>query len=212
MPRYRTSSGLPSYPPNLPDKEVGLVLPLYQAVNNLSNQLAEATGQVEYSAAELAALDRADGIKLGNLTKISIVAGENLGFGEMLALSVVGSSIMAYKASNTNLARPALAICNVAGGLLTGASAQVPFMVGRSTGVSGAIFGATYYLGTAGGITLVPPAGDNVIRQIVGVGLGGAGFYMNISPVGKDLFSVAKPSAAVLRAYLTDGTHTDHAV
>ena len=212
MPKNLIGSGVPTYPAGLPDKDVGLVLPLYQGLQNLAAQISEATGQVEYSTGELLGIDRADGLKAGNLNKLTIVAGEALTFGDMLALSVSGGNIIAHKATNTDLAKPALACCNVPGGIANAATNQVMFLTGRTTGITGSAFGATYYLGTAGAVTLIPPTGDNVIRQIVGVGLGGAGFYVNISPVGKDLFNVAKPSAAVLRAYFTDGSHTDHAV
>lgn len=212
MPKNLIGAGIPTYPAGLKDTEVGLVLPLYQGLHNLAAQVSEATGQVEYSSAELLGLDRADGLKLQNFSRLAIVAGESLGFGDLLALSVSGGNIIAYKATNTDLTKPALACCNVPGGIPNGAAGQAIFLTGRTTGISGSGFGLTYYLGTGGAVALVPPSGDNVIRQIVGVGLGSAGFYLNIQPVGKDLFSVAKPSAAVLRAYFTDGSHTDHAV
>ncbi len=39
MPEYFISSGLPSYPSGLSDKEAALVMPLYRAIGTLAQQL-----------------------------------------------------------------------------------------------------------------------------------------------------------------------------
>ncbi len=49
MPEYLLSSGLPSYPAGLNDKDTALVLPVYRAVNNLANKVSAVTGQQQFA-------------------------------------------------------------------------------------------------------------------------------------------------------------------
>ncbi len=210
--QYLIESGLPQYPAGLPDRDVALVLPLYRAIHALAAQVSLATGKVQYSAAELGQLDRAGALGVGAYQRLTIQAGEALGYGDLLALSVSGGEIVAHKADAATLTKPALACMDTIGGLASGATGTALFMAGRTKGISGTAFGVTYYLGAAGAITATAPTTDNTIKQIVGIGLGSAGFYLDIAPVGKVISNVYKPSAAVLRVQYTDGSHTDHAV
>lgn len=180
---YLIGSGLPAYPAGLSDKDSALVTPLYSAVNTLAQQLSLATGQVKFSAADATGLDRFDGVKITNLSKVSVIAGEALAYGDLLALTPSGANLIALKATNADPAKFALALCDTVGGLASGVATQVLFLQGRTRGITGSIFGATYYLGTAGGVVAAPPSGGATV-QIVGMGLSGAGFYLNIFPRG----------------------------
>ena len=212
MSEYLLGAGLPSYPSGLKDSEVSLVFPLYRAINSLGQQLSEVTGNVQYTAGELAALDRVQGLKVQNLMRITVTAGETLAYGDLLALSIASGDIIANKATSGDLSKFALACMDTVGGLAAGAIGTALFMQGRTRGISGTIFGATYYLGTDGAITATAPTTDGTLKQSVGIGLGSAGFFLDITPVGRVVSNIYKPSAAVLRVQYTDGTHQDHAV
>lgn len=180
---YLINSGLPASPVGVDDKSAALVQPLYSAVGVLTQQLAVQTGQVRYSFSELLNLDPFDGVRNGNSSKVAVLAGEPLIYGDLLCLTPSGSNLVALKADNTVPTKFAMALCDAPGGLATGARTQVMFMQGRTRGIAGTILGGTYYLGTAGGVTGVIPGGGATI-QIVGTGLGTAGFYLNILPRG----------------------------
>lgn len=212
MPDFLLGAGLPSYPSGLKDSEVALVLPLYRAVNSLGQQLSEVTGNVQYTPAELGSLDRVQGLRSQNLMRITITAGETLGYGDMLSLAITAGNIIATKATAGTLTKFALACMDTVGGLANGTIGTALFMQGRTRGITGTIFGATYYLGTAGAITATAPTTDDTLKQSVGIGLGSAGFFLDITPVGRVVSNIYKPSAAVLRVQYTDGTHQDHAV
>jgi hypothetical protein len=212
MPDYLVGTGLPSYPSGLKDTEVALVLPLYRAINSLSQELSESTGLVQYTPQELASLDRAQGLKSQNLNRLTITAGEALGYGDMISLTIASGNIVANKATAADPLKFALACIDTVGGLANGQVGTALFMQGRTRGISGTVFGATYYLGVAGAITATAPTTDSTLKQMVGIGLGSAGFFLNIVPVGRVVSNIYKPSAAVLRVQYTDGTQQDHAV
>lgn len=178
---YLIGSGLPSYPAGLTDKDAALVSPLYAAMTTLSQHVSVATGQVKLSAGDMVGLDRFDGVKIQNISKISVIVGEALTYGDLLTLAPAGANLVAMKATNADPAKFAMALCDTVGGLDLGESAQVLFLQGRTRGITGSLFGATYYLGTAGGVVAAPPGGGATV-QIVGMGLSGAGFYLNILP------------------------------
>lgn len=178
---YLIGSGLPSYPAGLSDKDAALVAPLYSALTTLSQQLSRVSGQVKFSASDVAGLDILDGVKIQHLSKISVIAGEVLTYGDLLSLAPAGANLVATKATNADPSKFAMALCDTVGGLDLGEAAQVLFLQGRTRGITGSLFGATYYLGTAGGVVASPPGGGALV-QIVGIGLSGAGFYLNILP------------------------------
>lgn len=205
-------SGLPQYPNGLQDREAALVLPLYRAIDALAAQVSAALGLSSYSVSELNGLDRAQGLQAGNTHKITILAGEDLTFGNMLSLAVVSGDIVAMKADATNPLKPAMAVLDITAGLLTGKVGTAIFLQGRTRGITGTVFGATYYLSTAGTITTAPPTADTHLKQVVGIGLGSAGFYANIIQVGKVVFNVYTPTAGTLRVQYTDGSTADYTV
>lgn len=212
MPQYEITSGLPSYPPGLPDKEAALVLPLYRAVNSLAQYLSAATGNVSYEPSEQAQASQLTKLLDAKTQKIFVKAGEALSYGQMLALSVSGGKIVAHKASATTLSRPALAVCDTVGGIPLNGYGEAVFMQGRTAGVAGTAFGTVYYLSTAGGIQATPPVATGVLNQIVGIGLGSEGFYLNIEPIGRRPVLVYKFDPTTLRVLYSDGTYTDNAV
>lgn len=209
---FRIQVGLPQAPAGLSDRDASLVTPLYRAIHSLANQVSVATGHVTYSASDLTNLDRAGGLTAGASMQLSIVAGEALGFGELLTLSVSGGNIVAHKATAADLAKPALAACDTDGGIPIGQAGRAVFLEGRLLGITGTSFGTPYYLGTAGTVTATPPTADGVLRQFVGIGLGSAGFYLALAPMRRAIWDIVSPSAGVLRVQYTDGSHTDHVV
>ena len=212
MPKFNISSGLPSYPPGLEDKDAALVLPLYRATNSLAQFISFNAGEVEYSPSEQAQANQLTKLLDGKTSKIFVQAGEALSYGQMLSLSIVAGKIVAHRASATNLSRPALAVCDQIGGIPLNGFGEAVFMQGRTAGISGTVFGAAYYLSTDGTIQVTPPVATGVLNQIVGVGLGSEGFYLNIEPVGRRPVLVYKFSATVLRVLYSDGTFVDNAV
>lgn len=209
MPKYQVSAGLPSYPPGLADKDAALVVPLYRAVNSLAQYLSVATGAVEYSPAEQAQANQLSKLLDSKTSKIFVKAAEALSYGNLLALSIDAGKIVAHKADATNLSRPALAICDQPGGIAVGDFGEAVFMQGRTASISGTAFGAAYYLSSDGQIQVTPPVASEVISQIVGVGLGSEGFYLNIEPVGRRPTLVYKFSPTLLRVLYSDGTFSD---
>ena len=57
-------------------------------------------------------------------------------------------------------------------------------MAGRSTGIAGTVFGSRYFLSTNGDIQLAVPTASGALVQLLGVGLGSAGFFLQIIPGG----------------------------
>jgi hypothetical protein len=212
MPDYLISSGIADLPTGLPDKEAGLVTPLYRAVSNLAQQLATLTGNVQYSAAELAVIDQLTGLIGQREQRIAVKAGEALGYGQLLTLTVVGGRITANIATALDVTKPAHAICDAPSGIANGADGLAVFMTGRCAGVVGTTLGTTYYLGVAGAMTATAPTADSVLNQIVAIGLGTSGTYLQIEPVGKRVTRTYKTSGANLRTQYTDGTFTDATV
>jgi len=209
VPKYQITAGLPNYPPGLPDKDAALVVPLYRAVNSLAQYISVASGAVEYSPAEQAQVSQLTTLLDSKTAKIFVKAAEPLTYGSLLALSIDAGKIVAHKADATNLTRPALAVCDQVGGIDTGAFGEAVFMQGRTAGISGTTFGAVYYLSTAGQVQITPPVASGVLAQIVGVGLGSEGLYLNIEPVGRRPTLVYKFSPTVLRVLYSDGTVDD---
>ena len=208
MPQPRVSSGLPSYPSGLTDAQANLAAPLYRAVNSLANSMSVLTGNVDYSPAEQASVNQLVKLLDAQTQVIFVQAAEPLVFGQLLTLSVAGGRIVAHVASALDLARPAHAVCNVPS-IATGSNGEALFMRGRTRGISGTVFGAPYYLSSSGIAQITPPAATGVLNQVVGVGLGSEGFYLNIEPVAKRPVLIYRFSPTVIRILYADGTHTD---
>ncbi len=182
MPRYTLNSGLPATPVGLPDRDAAIVTPLYQAVYNLSQRVSEVTGHVVYNGLELVSLDRTIGLAEAGKDKITAQALVDLNYGDLLNISASGSELVAQRASNDNPALWANSACDTVGGVKAGQYFQALWMRGRTRGIAGTFFGATYFLGVGG--TIVNAAPGSGFKQIVGTGLGGAGFYLNIQELG----------------------------
>ena len=212
MPTFNIASGLPDLPVGLDDKDAALVGPIYRAVTALSQQLSLLTGNVQYSAAEQATIDQFGGLIDSREQRIYVKAMEALSYGSLLSIVVDGGKLAVWKADASDLAKPAHAICDVPGGVASGAYGVAVFMRGRTASVSGTAIGATYYLSTAGSMQVTSPTADAVLNQIVAIGLGSAGIYLNIEPVGKRVSRTYKTSATNLRTQYTDGSFTDATV
>ena len=185
MPRFDLQSGLPSYPAGLNDRDAALVNPVYRAVAALTQQVSAATGIVTYSPLEMAQADQFTKLISQRMTKIFARASENISFGQLVNLHLVGGVVEARLANATDTTKPAHAACDVPTGLTAGSWGEFIFMTGRSAGIGGTVFGARYFLSTtAGSAQIGVPGTPGNLVQIVGVGLGSAGFWLNIIPGG----------------------------
>lgn len=177
MPEYLITSGLPSYPAGLTDKDAALVLPLYRSVNNLANKVSAITGQQQYAAAELPMLRPFDVLSNVRNNLVFAVATEALSFGMAVNIYDNAGTVSVRKADHS-LSRPAHGLVNSINGATVGTTCEILFMQGRSQGVTGSVVGSPYYLNTAGTVTAVKPSSGLI--QPVGWGLGTHGFYLNV--------------------------------
>lgn len=212
MPKFNIASGLPDLPVGMNDKDAALVGPIYRAITALSQQLSLLTGNVQYTAAEQVTIDQFGSLIDSREQRIYVKAMENLSYGSLISLVVDGGRLAAWKADATTLTKPAHGICDQPGGIAAGAYGVALFMRGRTASVAGTTLGATYYLSVAGAMQVLSPTADSVLNQIVAVGLGSAGIYLNIEPVGQRVVRTYKASATNLRTQYTDGSVTDAAV
>ena len=181
MPDYLISSGLPSHPAGLADRDVALVLPLYRAVNNLSNKVSAATGNVQLSTAELSQVAPFGGLIDAQNMRAVAQASEALVYGQLVNLYDVAGVVTARKA-DCALLRPAHGIVASLNGAAVGAYCEILFMRGRTAAVTGSTLGTQYWLSTAGQIQATKPVAPNLI-QPVAIGLGNPGIYLNIESV-----------------------------
>lgn len=188
MPDFFVSTGLPSYPSGLSDKEAALVLPLYKAIATLAQQVSYVTGNVQYSGGEQAVLNPLTKLINEREQKIFVKAGEALAFGNVITLTVSGGVIVAYKATSSDITKPGHAIVDDPAGIPLNEFGEAVFITGRTTGITGTVFGAVYYLGTAGQVQLARPQGPGILTQIIGYGLGSAGFYAAIDASGGSVY------------------------
>lgn len=184
MPEYNISSGLPSYPAGLSDKETAIVLPLYRAINSLAQRLSEVTGDIKYSQSELSGLNALRELTDEKYTLITVKATTALLYGRILNVQASGSYLAATHANNVAPILSGHAICVEPAGIALGTFGKAIWMHGRCAGVSGTGFGNQYWLGAAGIVQLAKPTTAGQLAQVVGFGLGSAGFYLNISTAG----------------------------
>lgn len=181
MPQYGITSGLPALPV-AGDKEFALLYPIYTALNGLARQVAELSGKVSYSQAELTQRNPVASVVSQAQNRIFVKALEDLSFGQLVNLTVDSGNLSAQLADATDLTKPAAGLVAETAGIATGSWGEVTLMVGHSYGIAGTTVGAMYWLSTGGLVQNVPPAVPGNLIQGVGVGLGSAGFFLNISP------------------------------
>ena len=184
MPTFEISSGLPSYPVGLTDKEASQLVPIYRAINLLAQRVSLATNSTTYSQSELAGLDRFVNLTGASSSQVTIKAGAAIAYGQLVTLTASGADVVANLATNTVQTSWAHAVCNSPSGLATGEYGSAIFMTGLCPGVTGSVFGSQYYLSTAGALQLAKPTGTAVRVQPVAIGLGAAGVYLNIPTLG----------------------------
>lgn len=213
MPKSLIRLGIPDIPSGLRDKDFGLVSPLYRALSSLGQQVAALLGAEEYDATDMARMPATQLLQLAARSSVLIVrASEQLNFGKAVNIYDVSGTITARLATAADLARPAHGFVATPQGIPAGGIGMVTFMTGLTPGVVNTVVGTAYYLSTDGNIQAVSPTADDVINQIVGVGMGSDGLMVNIEPIGRRVSYMYKPSAAILRVQYTDGQKTDIAV
>lgn len=212
MPLYGISSGLSALPIGMKDEDFNKFAPVYRAIDSLSQQLSFNVGDMQFKQDEIGSVDQLVLLSSHRQQKVIIKAGEPLSYGQALTFTVALGKVVAYRASATNLALPAHGMCNSPTGIATGEFGEAIFMQGRCEGVAGTTFGAVYYLSIDGAIQVTPPVATGVINQIIGIGLGSAGLYLQLEPIGRRPALVYKFNATTLRVLYTDGTFTDNAV
>jgi len=209
MPQYNITSGLPDLPVGLNDKDAALVSPLYRAVTALAQQLSLLTGNIQYTAAEQAQIDQLSSLIDYREQRIYVKALVDIPYGALITISVDGGKLAASLADASILTQPAHGICDTIGGIATGEYGVALFSQGRTSGVSGTVLGSTYYLSLAGTMQLVMPTAPGVIAQVMGTGLGSAGFYLN-AEMYRSGVAVAISAVAADAPLLGNGTSTDH--
>lgn len=180
MPQFLVSAGLPLYPAGLSDKEAAIIVPIYNAINALSQQVAAVTGNVRYTEGEQATYDQFTKLISAREQKIFVKAGEALSYGNVVTLSLSGGKVVANKADATDLAKPGHAIIDAPAGIALNGYGEAILLTGRTLGITGTTFMAPYYLSTAGQVQATRPHGPGIITQFIGYGLGSAGFYAAI--------------------------------
>lgn len=180
MPQFLVSAGLPLYPAGLSDKEAAIIVPIYNAINALSQQVAAVTGNVRYTEGEQATYDQFTKLISAREQKIFVKAGEALAYGNVVTLSLSGGKVTAFKADATDLAKPGHAIVDAPAGIALNGYGEAILLTGRTLGITGTTFMAPYYLSTAGQVQATRPHGPGIITQFIGYGLGSAGFYAAI--------------------------------
>lgn len=181
MPVYGIGSGLPALPSGLDDKDSSLVKPIYLALNTVAKRVSEATANITYSQSEMENMSQLMSLVSQREQTIYVKAGEDLAYGMLVNLYLFEGKILARKADATISGRPAHAIIDAPFGILSGTYGPAVFMIGRCSGVSGTVFGAQYFLGEAGAMQNIAPAGDTDLVQPVAVGLGTAGVFLMIA-------------------------------
>jgi hypothetical protein len=181
MPTQLIQTGIPQVPAGLPDKEHRLLSPLYLAINALAKKFAEVTGQVNYSDDEAAQINQVSTMLSQNLNRVYLKATETVAYGKMCNIHLDGGKLSARLADSTNASKPAHAICDDTAGLVAGEYGPFILGTGYSAGITGTAVGTIYYLGTTGDSQAARPAAAGTIIQAVGIGLGSAGFYVQIS-------------------------------
>jgi hypothetical protein len=212
MAKSLVNPGIPDLPSGLPDKDFGLVAPLYRAISSLAIQVGTLTGAEDYTGTDYATAAPNKFLDIGARGNLLVVtASEALGFGKAVNLVTSGSAITARLATAADLTKPCHGFVSTPQGIASGQRGVITFMTGFNAGVSGTTVGTAYYLSTDGNIQAVSPTADGVINQLVGVGLG-IGLMVNIEPIGRRVSYMYKPSAAILRVQYTDGSTVDIAV
>ena len=181
MPEPLIQTGLPSLPAGLPDKEHKLLSPIYLALNALARKISSATGLTSYSESELSEINQIETLLVGQVTRIFLKATETIAFGKMCNIHLDGGKLSARLADSTDNTKPAHAVCNTAAGLSAGEFGEFILGTGYTSGITGTGVGTIYYLGTSGDSQSARPAAAGSIIQAVGIGLGSAGFYTQIS-------------------------------
>jgi hypothetical protein len=97
---------------------------------------------------------------------------------------VASGKVVAYKADSSVLNKPAHAIVDAAGGISINEFGEVVLLTGRTQGITGTTFGTVYYLSNAGQVQIARPHGPGILTQVVGYGLGSAGFMAAIEAPG----------------------------
>lgn len=183
MPDYRITTGLPQIPAGQDEKNFGLVLPLYNALNALAQQTSIVGGRVDFSQAELTQRNQLGSVLSQNHRQVFAknVTGAALTYGKIVNLYLDSGKIAARYADATDNTKPAHGIVNQTQGIDNGDFGQIVIVEGYSQGIAGTTFGAYYYLSTTGDVQLGRPVAAGSIVQPCGFGLGSAGFYLHVS-------------------------------
>ena len=209
MPKFEISGGLPATSSGLPDRDAALVNPIYQSINSLAQHLSMQTGNVQFTQAELAGINQLIGLSSNKYQKVFAQAAVDIGFGRLVNLSISGGKITANLANATTPLRAAHGICNAPSGLTAGQFGEIILMSGHCRGVANTEFGAPYYLAVDGLMTLTVPTATGVINQVVGIGLGSEGFYLDIEIAANRPVAIFRLNSTTLRVNNADGTHLD---
>lgn len=183
MPKSLITSGLPNIPSGFPDQQARLLTPIYLAINGLADKVSAATGLTDYADVNLAQINQLEAVLTQRATRIFLKATVAIAYGKLCNMHLDSGKLSARLADSTNDTLPACCICNQPFGLGAGEYGEFLMYSGYTQGIGSTAVGQTYYLGTNGDSQSVRPAAAGSIIQAVGIGLGSAGFYLQISPL-----------------------------
>ena len=164
---------IPKVPENSDPKLSDLLEPIYAAFNAIYNNFVYSCGVVSPPTTEYARLSTVPTgtLQPQNLNRLYVAADGPLPFGTLVQLVNISGVVVARAAKGGAAGDAARAIgyCNTAGGVVSGAYAEI--IVGSGLlGVAGVTVGTKYYLSeTPGALALTAPAAG--IIQPVGYGV-----------------------------------------
>ena len=172
--------------PNSSDEKLNEALqPIYTALLAIYNDFVYSCGVLPLPASEYSRLAAVGHFTCQpqNLNRLIVVAKEDLAFGSLIALEEVAGVLKAKLAVGGAGGIRAIGYVNTPGTILTDSYCEIILGVGL-LGVSGAVVGTQYYLGTTPGTLSATPPGSGLL-QVVGVGVMADRVYLSfINDIG----------------------------
>lgn len=154
---------------------------VYNAIRQLQIGITDYAGVGQKEQSTWSQLGPLDSVRIQNLNRIYVKAGEAIALGEVVNFYDLGGGVLGVRKANASSGtpRPAHGYCSTIGGIALNAYGECILGVGLCSFITGLALGVTYYLSTTAGlITNAKPAGPN-LQQPVGFAVGGSLLYFN---------------------------------